>query len=110
MGAQQLVERLPVTLLLRRSLTASAKRSMPRSEPWPLRIARIATSSIHHWGKRIPRRMRQSGSALRKLIRSDAAAGVSVVDAMREERFHRTTALISGRVEGYWDRLLMDPE
>jgi len=54
--------------------------------------------------------MRQSGSALRKLIRSVAAAGVSGVDAKSEERFQRTTALIPGAVEGYWDRLLMDPE
>jgi hypothetical protein len=41
-----------------------------------LRIARITISSIHHWGKRMPRRIRQSGSALRKLIRSLAAAGL----------------------------------
>jgi len=53
-----------------------AKRSMPSSEPWPLRIARIATRSIHHCGIHTPRRMRQSGSALRKLIRSVAAAGL----------------------------------
>ena len=52
-----------------------AKRSIPTSEPWPLRIERMATSSIHHWGKRIPRRIRQSGNALRKLIKSLAAAG-----------------------------------
>jgi hypothetical protein len=32
---------------------------MPTREPWPLRIERIATSSIHHWGKRMPRRIRQ---------------------------------------------------
>jgi hypothetical protein len=35
----------------------------------------MATSSIHHWVKRIPRRMRQSGSALRKLIKSLAETG-----------------------------------
>jgi hypothetical protein len=39
-------------------------------------MERIATNSIYHWGKRMPRRIRQSGSALRKLIRSPAAAGV----------------------------------
>ena len=54
------------------------KRSIPTKEPWPLRIERMATSSIYHWGKRMPRRIRQSGSALRKLIRSLAAAGVVV--------------------------------
>ena len=53
--------------------------------------------------------MRQSGRALRKLIRSVAAAGVSGGVAKREERFQHTSALIPGAVEGYWDRLLMDP-
>jgi hypothetical protein len=52
-----------------------AKRSMPISDPWPLRMARMATRSIHHCGKRIPRRIRQSGKALRKLIRSVEAEG-----------------------------------
>ena len=45
-----------------------AKRSIPTTKPWPLRIERMATSSNHHWGKRIRRRIRQSGNALRKLI------------------------------------------
>jgi hypothetical protein len=45
-----------------------ANRSIPTGEPWPHRIDRIATSSIHHWGKRINRRSRQSGSALRKQV------------------------------------------
>jgi hypothetical protein len=35
----------------------------------------MATSSIYQWEKRIPRRIWQSGSALRKLISSRAAAG-----------------------------------
>jgi hypothetical protein len=69
-----------------------ANRSIPTREPWPLRIAKIATSSIHHWGKRIPRRIRQSGSALRKLIRSLAAAGVVAGwEAKGQVRFPRTT-------------------
>jgi hypothetical protein len=37
----------------------------------------LPTSSIRHRGKRMPRRIRQSGSTLRKLIRSLAAAGVA---------------------------------
>ena len=67
------------------------KRSMPTSEPWPLRIERMATSSIHHWGKRIPRRIRQSGSALRKLIRSLATTSVVAGwEAKGEELFPHT--------------------
>ena len=76
--AQQLVQRLAV---------AFGKSSMPSSEPWPLRIERIATSSIHHCGKRMPRRMRQSGSVLRKLIRSVAAAWFWSGEANGKERF-----------------------
>ena len=49
-------------------------RSRPRLRSRLLRIVRIATSRIHHCGKRTTRRMRQSGSALRKLIRSVAEA------------------------------------
>ena len=64
---------------------------MPISEPWPLRMARIATSSIHHCGKRTPRRMRQSGNALRKLIRSSAAAGSAGSDGKGAVRLPRTT-------------------
>ncbi len=48
---------------------------MPISEPWPLRMARIASSSIDLCGKRPPWRMGQPGIALRKPIRSVAAAG-----------------------------------
>lgn len=75
---------------LRACLCSFAKRSIPTREPWPLRIARIATSSIHHWGNRMPRRMRQSGKALRKLIRSVAAAGSAGWDDNGAERFPRT--------------------
>jgi hypothetical protein len=50
---------------------------MTISETWFLRIARIATRSIHHWGKRMPRRMGDSGRSFRKLIRSFAAGGFS---------------------------------
>ena len=65
---------------------------MPTSDPWPLRIERIATCSIHHWGKRMPRRIRKSGSAWRKLIRSPAAAGlVAGWEAKGQVRFPRTT-------------------
>jgi len=52
----------------------------------------MATSSIHHWGKRMPRRIRQSGNALRKLIRSLAATGVVAgSEAKGQERFPRTS-------------------
>jgi len=69
-----------------------AKLSIPTSEPWPLRIEKMATNSIHHWGRRMPRRIRQSGSALRKLIRSLAAAGVAAGwVAKGQVRFPRTT-------------------
>lgn len=65
-------------------------RSIPTSEPWPLRIDRIAMSSIHHCGNRMPRRIRQSGSALRKLIRSLASAGVIAgSEAKGQSRFPR---------------------
>jgi len=68
-----------------------AKRSIPINEPWPLRIERIATNSIHHWGKRMPLRMRQSGSALWKMIRSLAAAVVAAGwKAKNRVRFPRT--------------------
>ncbi len=46
----------------------------------------MATTSIHHCGKQIPRPMRQSGSALRKLFRSVAAAGFWCGEANGEER------------------------
>lgn len=67
MSAEQFIEDLVAE--------AFGKMLHPISEPWPLWIERIATSSIHRCGKRIPRRIRQSGNALSKLIRSDAAAG-----------------------------------
>lgn len=67
-----------------------AKRSIPTREPWPLRMARIATSSIHHWENRMPRRMRQSGKALRKQIRSLAAAGSAGREDNGAEQFPRT--------------------
>jgi hypothetical protein len=64
----------------------------PTNEPWPLRIERIAISYIHHWEKRMQRRIRQSGSALRKLTRSLAAAGaVAGWEAKGQVRFPRST-------------------
>jgi len=83
---------------------------MPSSEPWPLRMARIATSSIHHCGKRTPRRIRQSGSALRKLIRSAAAAGLSSEEAKVDELVAPTKPQLAGTSQRYWDRLLMGPD
>ena len=98
--AQQLIQRCRWRL---------ANRSIPTSEPWPLRIERIATSSIHHWGKRMPRRMRQSGSALRKLIRSVAAAKFSSGEAKRFGRGLRTKPELTAARQSYWDRLLIGP-
>ena len=68
-----------------------ANLSMPTREPWPLRMARIATSSIHHWGNRMPRRMRQSGRALWKLIRSVAAAGSAGAEDNGVAQFPRSS-------------------
>lgn len=42
----------------------------------PSGLSSLANNSIHHWGKRLPQRIRQSGNALRKPIRSPAAAGL----------------------------------
>ena len=84
-------------------------RSMPISEPWPLRMARIATRSIHHCGKRTPRRMRQSGNALRKLIRSVAAPGFWRVEGKAARRDPARKPLPQAARQGYWDRLLMSP-
>ena len=68
-----------------------AKRSIPTSEPWPLvGMERMANSSIHHWGKRIPRRIRQSGSALRKLIRSLAETGEVAGSEANGQQFPHT--------------------
>ena len=61
-------------------------------------------------GKRTPRRMRQSGSALSKLIRSVAAAGLwgSVLGKDQERNFPtKTQALTGTRTSG--DRPLIGP-
>ncbi len=101
MGAEQLVERLAVpigeTLLL------------SSSEPWPLRMARIATNSIHHCGNRTPRRLRQSDSALRKRIRSVAAEAFSRGVAKDEKHDLACKLMPQTARQGYWDRLLMGP-
>ncbi|MCP9860581.1 hypothetical protein [Cyanobium sp. Cruz-8H5] len=70
-------------------------------------MARIATSSIHHCEKRIPRRIRQSGNALRKLIRSLAAAGFWSGEANGQEQVLRTKPELAAPRQRYWDRLLM---
>ena len=57
-----------------------------------------------------PRRRRQSGSALRKLIRSVAAAGFSSGEVKRYGRDLRTKPELSDARQGYWDRLLMGPD
>ncbi len=51
----------------------------------------IATSSIHHYGKRMPRRIRQSGSALRKTdqITCSSRRG-GALGGQGSERFPRT--------------------
>ena len=78
-------------LILMQSAHQPDCRRIHTSEPCPLRIERLATSSIHHSGKRMPRRIRQSGNALRKLIRSLAAPGVvSGWEAKGQVQFPRT--------------------
>ncbi len=67
-GAKQLAQRLAV---------AHGNPLHFHQRGLPQRIERMATKSIHYWGKRVPRRIRQSGSALRKLIRSLAVAGLA---------------------------------
>ncbi len=84
-----------------------AKRSIPNSDPWLLRIQRIATSRIYHLGKRIPRRLQHYGSALRKLIRSLAAAGVSSGDANGEKLFPLRKPQSALAIQRCWERLLM---
>jgi len=51
-----------------------ANRSRSRRLWQPLRMPRTATSSRHQDGMRIPRQMRESGMARKKLIRSGSAA------------------------------------
>ena len=58
----------------------------------------------------MPRRSRQSGSALRKLIRSTARAGVSNGEANGEELFPRTKPKPTAACQCYWDRPLMGPD
>lgn len=57
--------------------------------------------------KRTPRRIRQSGNALRKLIRSIATEGVSSKKANGEELFPRTKPRLAVASQCYGDRLLM---
>jgi hypothetical protein len=54
--------------------------------------------------------MRQSGSALRKLIRSVAAAGFWSGEANGEERFLGTKPELAAPRHRYWDTLLMGPD
>jgi len=54
--------------------------------------------------------MRQSGSALRKLIRSVAVAGVASWDPKAEERFPRRTTLMNGDGKHNWNTLLIGSE
>ena len=82
-----------------------AKRTIPSSEPWLLSMARIANSSIHHCGRRIPRLTQQSGNALRKLIGSVAAAGFPSGDAKRFGRDLRIKPELNSVRQAYWDTL-----
>ena len=85
MSTEQLIQRLAVAL---------DKSSIPISEPWLLRMARIATN-IHHCGKRMPRRIRHSDNALREPIRSVAAAGFGNGQANGKERVLRTKPVLA---------------
>ena len=53
--------------------------------------------------------MRQSGRALRKLIRSAAAAGFWSGAAKDEKHDLTSKPLLQAARQGYWDRLLMGP-
>lgn len=57
----------------------------------------------------MPRRMRQSVSALRKLIRSIATADIAGWEANSKERFPLTTTPAVGGGQGYWDTLPIGP-
>jgi len=72
-------------------------------------MARIATSSIHDCGQRIPRRRRQSGSALRKLIKSVAAAGLSSGETKRLGRVLNINPELNAAFQGYWNTLQIGP-
>jgi hypothetical protein len=54
--------------------------------------------------------MRQSGRALRKLIRSVAVAGFWSGVANGESQDLASEALLQRAYQGYWDRLLMGPD
>ena len=54
--------------------------------------------------------MRQSGSGLRKLIRSGAAAGFWSGAAYGEEQFLGTKPELAAPRHRYWDTPLMGPE
>jgi len=71
---------LPSTAWCRR-----AKRSRSRRLSQPLRIPSTATSSRYQAGIRIPRRIRVSGIALMKLIRSRSVAAESVSSTEMEQ-------------------------
>jgi hypothetical protein len=53
--------------------------------------------------------MRQSGNALRKLIRSVAAAGFWSGGVNGERQDLTSKPLLPRARQGYWDRLLIDP-
>jgi len=80
------------------------------SEPWLFRNARIATNSIYHCRKRTSQRVRQSGNALRKLIRSAAAAGLwsGGVSKDQERCSSRKSQSGAGR-KAAWDGPLIGP-
>jgi outer membrane protein TolC len=74
-------------------------------------MASITTSSIHHCGKRIPRPIRLSGSALRQLFRSGVAAGPWSGGLGKDQELGCTSRTQSGTVwNAAWDRPLIGPE
>jgi hypothetical protein len=100
MGAQQLVERLAVTLgetlhAQQRALAAQDREDRHQQHP-PL-------------GKTDPTTHAAIGQRLEKADQIACSSRGFGRGAKGEERFPRTTALIPGPVQGYWDRLLMDP-
>ena len=85
-----------------------AKRSRSRRLWQQLRIPSTATSSRYQAGMRIPRRIRASGIALRKLIRSRSNAGraISGTGGARFRRPHPMLTASAGELMTHFESVL----
>ena len=82
-----------------------ANRSIPSKQPWPLRIARIASSNIHQCGKRIPR---PHAAVRQRLEEADQVSGCSSAPAHQTvTRAHRASTGGSGAVYRLREQLLL---